>query len=123
MKKNIVLVIIMVAAFTVLGGCGGKSISSRAVNCVNSMVKGDFASVTKDFDATMKAGLTEDQLKTVWTALSSQVGAFKGTGKPIVTKEGDNDIVLVPCNFEKTSINAKFVFNKSKEISGFWIVP
>lgn len=123
MKRSIVLAVLMVFVIAVITGCGGKSISSRAVDCVNSMAKGDFASVTKDFDATMKSKLTDDKLKTVWDAITSKIGAFKDAGEPVVSKEGDNDMVTIPCNFEKMSLKAKFVFNSSKEISGLWIVP
>lgn len=123
MKKKFLLVALLGLVVAVIAGCGGKSISSRAVDCINSMSKGDFASVTKDFDANMKSKLTEDQLKAVWTGITSQTGAFKGTGEPAVTKEDNLDVVTVPCNFEKVSVHVKFVFNSSKEISGLWVNP
>ncbi|MHB1457511.1 MAG: DUF3887 domain-containing protein [Armatimonadota bacterium] len=123
MKKSIWLVILMIYVVAAITGCGGKSNAIIAVDCINSMAKGDFASVTANFDSTMKTALPDDKLKETWTLVTGQVGAFKGTGDPLVSKDGENDVVTVPCNFEKISVNAKFVFNKSKEISGFWITP
>lgn len=90
---------------------------------VELLVKGDYATAVTRFDVRMKAAMREEKLKQAWTSLIEQVGSFKKQVGVKQTKEQEYDVVLVTCEFEKTQLDVKVVFNDYKQISGLWFVP
>lgn len=107
----------------VLASCGSKGVSSKAESVVDSLAKGDYTAATKDFDSTMQTAMPSSQLGQVWSGLTTQAGAFK---QRTATREADESgakTVYVTCQFERMTLDAKFVFNSSSQISGMWLVP
>jgi dienelactone hydrolase len=97
--------------------------AKKATALVDALAKEDFAAVVKDFDATMKKALPAEKLETTWKAVVKQVGAFKKRGELRTAKEGKYDVVIVPCEFEKLTLDARVVFSADKEITGFFLSP
>jgi dienelactone hydrolase len=100
-----------------------KNIASAAGQFVDQMAKGEFSAAVRDFDATMKSLVSPDRLKQIWEPLVAQVGPLKSQLSARTERVGAYDCVFVTCQFEKTKLDVKVVFNRSKQISGLFFVP
>lgn len=100
-----------------------SDLTPRATEFVTLLAQGDFTNAVVDFDSTMKTAMPPAELQKAWTSLIGQVGSFK---KQVSSREAEEmgfDVVYVTCEFEKSQLNIKVVFNDAKEISGLWFVP
>jgi uncharacterized protein len=98
-------------------------VKASAQNFVECVSKGDFAKATKDFDKPMQKALPVDRLEATWKLLVAQVGPFKRQAGVRVQHTKKYEVVYVVCEFEKLSLNAKLVFNSSKQITGLFFTP
>ena len=69
-----------------------------------------------DFDATMSKVMPEPKLKQTWEALIKQVGPFQAQIGTRTEQIGKYDAVYVVCEFEKTKMDVKVVFDKDKNV-------
>ena len=122
---RIILIAITCVAVLLAAGCGKSkpSATQQANGMVDSMAKGDFASATKDFDATMNAAMSAEKLGQTWSQLTTQAGAFKSRTKTREAQEAGFQSVYVTCQFEKANLDIKVVINGSGQVSGLFIVP
>jgi serine/threonine protein kinase len=95
--------------------------TEKAKALVDALARGDFAAASKDFDSTMKKTLTPDKLKATWKAEVEAAGAFQKRTIVRAEKSGESDDVIVTCQFEKTPLKIKVVFNADNEIMGLWL--
>jgi hypothetical protein len=95
----------------------------RARKFLELLSKDDFQGAAKNFDETMKKVFSPAKLEEFWKAVPSQLGAFKKQTKARREQLPPYDIVLVTCEFEKVTLDARVVFNKNKEIAGLQFVP
>lgn len=129
MKIYVLLISALVLMISFIS-CGEKKdgpkvgdLTPLATGFVESLVKEDFANAVKNFDSTMKGVMSEAKLQEVWKELLAQSGSFKKQTGVRQTQEQGFNIVFVTCEFEKSTINIKVVFNNANEISGLWFVP
>jgi len=129
MKTYILLISALVLTISFIS-CGEKKdgpkvgdLTPLATGFVESLVKEDFADAVKNFDSTMKGVMSEAKLQDVWQELLAQSGSFKKQTGVRQTQEQGFNIVFVTCEFEKSTLNIKVVFNDANEISGLWFVP
>jgi len=101
----------------------GKDIVSAAGRFVDRMAKGEFSAAVKDFDATMNSVVPPDKLKQIWESLVAEVGPLKAQLSTRTERVGEYDCVFVTCQFEKTKLDVKVVFNRSQQIAGMFFVP
>ena len=101
----------------------GKDIAPAAGRFVDQMANGEFSAAVKDFDATMKGLVSPEKLKQIWEPLVAQVGPLKARLSTRTERVGQYDCVFVTCQFEKTKLDVKVVFNRSQQISGLFFVP
>ena len=127
MKKTmigILLSTLLVLTTLLLASCGKPATSiSKAEGVVDSLAKSDFASVVTTFNPNMKSLMPADKLGAVWGQVIAQVGQFKARTSSRETQEQGYDIVYVTCQFEKANLDVKVVFDKNKQVTGFFIVP
>jgi dienelactone hydrolase len=88
-----------------------------------ALVKGNYDGAGKDFDDTMKEVAPPAKLKQTWEAALKQLGKLKKQGEPRQTKQGEYQIVFLPCEFEKKALDVKVVFDKEGKITGYFFVP
>lgn len=100
-----------------------KEPATLAKEFVQFLVEEDFSKAAQNFDATMKAALSEDKLAEVWKATTGQAGPFKQQLGVREEKFLGSDIVLVTCEFEKGPVDVKVVYNSKKQISGLFFLP
>jgi len=115
---RMILVTVTCVAVLLAAGCGKPSATQVAEGLVDSMAKGDFASATKDFDATMNAALSAEQLGQSWAQVTAQIGAFKSRTGSREAQEAGFQTVHVICQFEKGSWDIKVTFDKDGKIGG-----
>lgn len=90
---------------------------------VELLEKGEFDKATKEFDATMLKVLPSAELKKTWEKVVGQAGAFQKQVGSRQEKAGENDRVVVTCEFAKTKLDARVVFDKTGKITGLFFGP
>ncbi len=96
---------------------------AKARHFLSALERRDFEAAARDFDATMLKVSGPDKLAEFWERLPLSVGTFKGQGEARRGRLGAYDIVLVTCEFEKTTLDTRVVFDSENRISGFQLVP
>jgi dienelactone hydrolase len=95
----------------------------RARAFVTALSRDDFQAAAKDFDETMLKASGPEKLAEFWKQVPERLGAFKKMGAARRAKLGAYDIVLITCEFEKTTLDIRVVFDEDKKIAGFQFVP
>jgi dienelactone hydrolase len=90
---------------------------------VDLLVAGKYADAEKQLDAAMTRALPEGKLKETWEGLAAQVGPFQKRTVSRADQQGGFDLVFVTCQFEKTPLAVKVVFDKDGKVGGLWFVP
>ena len=98
-------------------------ITASAKRFVELLAKNDFSSAVKDFDETMTRVMPPDKLEKVWASLLAQTGPLKRQVKVGTAKVPNFEIVLVTCEFEKSTLDVKVVFDAAGKITGLWFAP
>ena len=100
-----------------------RLIETLAEDLVNAMANGNYQKAVENFDSTMKQVLPAEKLKQVWESLIAQFGGFVGQAGVREEKILGYDMIFVTCQFEKSVLDAKVVFNDKQQITGLWFVP
>lgn len=112
-----------VAANTPAPAEGFKNLIPAAQSFVDQLVKGDFAAASGHFDAAMKTAMPETKLKEVWQQVLGQVGPFQKQLSTRTEEQKGYRIVYVVCQFEKSVINVRIVYNAQEQIAGLFFQP
>lgn len=97
--------------------------SLRATEFVTLLSSGDFGAAVEMFDATMTSKMSAEKLEETWQALVAQAGSFKGQAAPQKKEVPGYDVYLIPCRFEKASLNTQVAFDLQGEIAGLFFLP
>jgi dienelactone hydrolase len=95
----------------------------RARAFVAALVKSDYKAAAKDFDDDMLKAFPGDMLEKFWKDLIETAGALKKQGAAKKGKSDKYDIVVVTCEFEKTSLDVRLVFDPDGKIGGLFVRP
>jgi len=99
-------------------------LTAKARALLTAMEKGDFKLAASDFDETMLKVLGPEKIELMWkTQLPAQVGKFKKQGASRRDQLQGYEIVLITCEFEKISLDARVAFDKTGRIAGLGFVP
>ena len=98
-------------------------LSSPAAEFVTLLSDGDYESAVNMFDESMTSIMPEEKLEKVWQSLLAQFGPYRAQTAAQGTKASGYDVFLIPCRFEKASINARITFNAYGEIAGLYFFP
>ncbi|RPI98167.1 MAG: alpha/beta fold hydrolase [Candidatus Aminicenantes bacterium] len=133
MKK---IYLCLLAAFLAFSGTAASAVMAQAPPqpddpltvkaraFLTALEKGDYQLAVSEFDGTMLKVFGADKLEAMWTKqLPPQLGAFKKQAAARREALQGYEIVLVTCEFEKTSLDARVVFDKAGKIAGFGLVP
>lgn len=115
--------LMVVVVFLVSCAKPTPNITKTAESIVDSMTKGDFTSASMDFNAVMKSQLPSDKLGQAWNQLTAQVGPFKARTGTQEAQEQGCDVAYVTCQFEKSNIDIKVVFDNKKQVTGLFMIP
>jgi len=128
-KPLIFLGVCLLAAGTCLLQAGASAraedeMTLKARQFLEGLDKGEFKLAVRDFDETMLKVSGPEKLEIFWKEqFPKQVGAFKKQTAARRDKLGAYEIVLVTCEFEKATLDARVVFDKAGKIAGFSFVP
>ncbi|MCL6434314.1 MAG: alpha/beta fold hydrolase [Leptolyngbyaceae cyanobacterium HOT.MB2.61] len=100
-----------------------ENLKSAAAKLVNLLAQEKFEEVTKSFDSTMQKALPPEKLKATWAAVLEEAGPFKRQAGSKTLKEDKYDVVVVNCEFEKTRLDIRVVYDSNKKVAGLFIVP
>jgi dienelactone hydrolase len=89
---------------------------------VEALVKEDFTAAGREFDDVMQKAAPAEKLRDFWKSLLKQLGPFQKVDGLRGETSGKYRLVFVTCQFEKTKIDMKVVFNKDGKISGHFVV-
>lgn len=90
---------------------------------VDKLVAKDFEGITKNFDDTMKQGITAEQIKTLWTQVIAAVGEYKSR-EATQTQEKDNRYgTYTVCQMASGKVGVEVWVDASGKIAGLWIRP
>jgi uncharacterized protein len=90
---------------------------------VRHLSKEQFADAGGMVDNSVKAAISPDVLRSVWTDLSKGKGHFKEVGPPTVVDLKSFQWVLVPCEWAQGRIRLKVVLNPQLKVIGLFVVP
>jgi hypothetical protein len=99
------------------------ALQKNAEQFVDRLSTGNFDAAVGSFDTTVTQALPAAALKQAWEALISQCGAFQKRQGFRTGKFQSFDIVYVTCQFEKTLLDVKIVFDPAGKIAGLFFVP
>lgn len=121
-------IVTLAAALTVGHSGNGEQQSSALIESATDVVKQlaaeDFCAAQKNFDSNLKRILTTEKLQQDWATLIAQFGAFKQQLPATQQKTPEGyDVVLVTCEFEKSPVVIRVVFDGSQKIIGLWPMP
>ena len=122
------LTAMVVIGLIVTMGCSKKEaqktdIDASARSFVENLTSQKYQQARMLLDSTMAARLPVDTLDVVWKSLAGQFGEYRGQGDTREETRNNFDIVYVTMNFEKTSIDARVVFDSTGQIAGLFFVP
>ncbi|OGF64556.1 MAG: hypothetical protein A2Y62_06920 [Candidatus Fischerbacteria bacterium RBG_13_37_8] len=96
--------------------------TDQGVKFVHLLSVGDYKTAVAKFDETMKQAMPEDKIRQVWKTVIATYGPFKKQTEVRVEKLQEYDVVFVTCEFERSVLDIKVVYNGRKEVSGLWFV-
>ncbi len=117
----VLMVVAIQAPLSVRSAPGG--VTGAGKQFVESLAKEDFAGAVARFDAACKTAAPEPTLRETWQALLAQAGPFQRQLGATATKLGAYDIVLVTCQFERTNLDTKVVFDAEGRVAGLGFLP
>jgi dienelactone hydrolase len=82
-----------------------------------------FADVVSQLQPAIAAALTESQLRTAWTGLADQVGAFKQVIATHVVASSGMQVAVVTCQFERALIDVQVGFDAEGRIGALLMRP
>jgi hypothetical protein len=105
----------------------GPQASAAAIESCNSKMqallaaldKGDYAGAEMDFNDTMKAGLSPDQLKQAWQSLPTRFGQPISRGSAHNSMSNGYVVITVPMTYQNANLAAQIACGADGKIAGF----
>ncbi len=95
---------------------------SVAHGIVESLVRQDFAAVTRDFDAELAAALPVEKLESAWVKTVDIFGPFVKTLETRVERHWKHTTVSITCEFARAQLDVHVKFSRGGDISGLLIL-
>ncbi|MFC6331897.1 DUF3887 domain-containing protein [Paenibacillus septentrionalis] len=125
--KNMVLILISICMVALLAGCGNKvddvtaqKYAGKAEEVIQLLNAGEYDSIMEQFDETMKANLTAEQLAQIEPVLTAS-GEFKGIGKQTVEEKDGMKIVVLVANYSEDKRIFTITYDANDKIAGFFV--
>ena len=127
-RSRFTIVMLAAALLTAAGPLAARqdanaALIAKAQQVIDAMAAGDFTKPVDLFDATMKAALPADKLRTAWTAIGAQAGAFTSRGATTTQPRGALVVTRTACQFEKTRLDVQIVFDQAGLVAGLQFLP
>ena len=115
---GLVLAVAPVASYADDNAC-----RERTLQILAALDRDDYAAARRDFDARVRAGLSEERLRETWTMLPKQLGALDRRGEALVRHAEGSAVGVVPLHYAMGWFELQISCAGDGKISGFWIKP
>ncbi len=113
--------ILFVAPLNLLASNGDNVKTARKV--IELLDKGQYKEIISHFDSTMKKAAPESRLHAIWTSLLGQTGKLQMELSDTSFDFNGYNIVMVTCQFARSKLDVKVVFDKDSRIAGLFFAP
>jgi hypothetical protein len=100
---------------------GDLEATARAFTAL--LMEGKYADAYAMFEPQMAAAMSADKLKATWEEVVRNVGALNGIKEVRLADEAGYRIAYVACDFARTPLDMRIVFDDQGRITGLWFVP
>jgi uncharacterized protein len=114
--------ILMIVLF-VAAGFTQQTPVDKARLAVDLLLQEKYSEVVAMFSAELKTGLTAEKLSAGLHPALQQIGAVKKRLDPQVQAAGDSQVITLPVEFERATMNLVVSLNRAGEINGLWMRP
>jgi parallel beta-helix repeat protein len=105
------------------GVAATANMETIAKTFVTLLNESEFEKAHGFFNKDVTEALPVDKLNATWNGLIDQYGAFTGIVNISSREEKGYECVFVTCNFSKTFLEAKIVFDNNEKIAGLFFRP
>jgi len=99
-----------------------ESCNAKMQTLLAALDKHDYAGAETDFNDTMRAGLTPDQLQQAWESLPQKFGTPGPRGMPHNSASHGYNVITVPMSFQNASLAAQIACGADGKIAGFHVM-
>ncbi|MDA9555409.1 DUF3887 domain-containing protein [Pelobium sp.] len=85
--------------------------------------EGKYADAQAFFDPSLKDKITPETLEKIWGQINAGLGKLESVEGAQNKTQGEYQIVILNCKFQKDKQAFQFVFNKAQKLVGFFILP
>jgi dienelactone hydrolase len=96
---------------------------SRAQDVVQRLISGEVEPLLPTLTDRMKAAIDAQGLRSIMSALSLQVGAFKSQTGARFEAQGVMRVVIVSCAFERANVEFRVAFDPNDRLAGVGLAP
>jgi dienelactone hydrolase len=96
---------------------------ARARALVELLAKDAFDEAVAGFDETMAKSLPAPKLREMWVQLGQGVGAFRKCGAASSERAGAYEVIVLACEFEKSSLRMKTAWDSRGRLAGLFLLP
>ncbi len=100
-----------------------SSVVGAGKQVVKQIAAGQFDRVEAQYTAQMSAAFPAGKLATAWAGLLDREGSFDSIGGARASRVSVYDVVVVPCKFERATIDAQIAFGPDGKIAGLLFRP
>jgi Protein of unknown function (DUF3887) len=93
-----------------------------ALQLLDAITRGDFASATANFDTELQRKLSAQALSQAWTQYQQLYGAYQSHGNPQHVQKGDLTVVDVPLQMQKGPGLFRATFDHDAKVTGLWFL-
>ncbi len=127
-KLAVVWMAVLVAALPLDAASGqesgaGPDLAVSAERFVARLEQGDFSGAVQPFDETMTKAMPPEKLEGAWKSVVAQAGPLKRRVGVRVAKVPKYHVAVVTCEFEKSTLDVKVVYDGEGKITGLWFAP
>jgi uncharacterized protein len=123
MRHRIVRLTLLLLAFALAlpaPAAAADEMQPRAEAMLAALVKQDFATAGKHFDAVMQKALPADKLGATWKGIVGQMGPFQKQTAVRREKIGTFDVIVLTCEFAKSPLDVRVTFTPDSQITGLF---
>lgn len=96
---------------------------ARSNAMLGALAKHDYKQARAHFDSTMSGQFDVAKIKSFWTQLNTEAGAYKSHNTPSVGSEDKYTVVTTKMKFAKADINATVACDGKGNIAGLRFLP
>jgi Protein of unknown function (DUF3887) len=93
-----------------------------ALQMLDAIVRGDFATATAQFDSLMREKLTAEQLRSDWGTYQEALGNYQSHGDPQDVLRGDLTVVNIPLQMAREPGQFRVTFHKDATVAGLFFL-